>query len=315
MARTPTRVTHQNLTFMKTAISKTLAQYVDVSIINAYVELTKPGITFLVLASMGIGFLLGSSGSIDYLNLFNAALGTFLIASGTSAFNQYIERDLDKLMRRTSKRPLPMHRIGTEKAFLFSTILMIAGLSYLILTVNFVAGCISAATSILYLGAYTPLKRKSFINVFIGAIPGALPPVGGWVAASGHLSDIGMWILFGIVFFWQIPHVVAIAWLCNDDYLRAGFRMLPIRDDKSLKSSLTVFFSLVLLIPVSTLLYYFGDSGIVYLVGAIAAGVGFLLYGIPPLKNVTKENAKKLMFASLFYLPLVWIFILIDRLI
>lgn len=299
---------------MKTAISKTLARYVDVSVIGSYVELTKPGITMLVLASMGIGFLLGSNGAIDYLNLFNAALGTFLIASGTSAFNQYIERDLDKLMHRTKKRPLPMHRIGTERAFLFSTILMISGLSYLILTVNFVAGCISAATSILYLGAYTPLKRRSFLNVFVGAIPGALPPVGGWVAATGHLTDIGMWILFGIVFFWQIPHVVAIAWLCNDDYQRAGFHMLPSRDSKNLKASLTVLICLVLLIPVSTLLYFFSDSGLIYLIGTVIAGLGFLFYGIPPLREVTRENAKKLMFASLFYLPMVWILILVDKL-
>ena len=299
---------------MKTAISKTISQYIDVSVIGAYVELTKPGITLLVLASMGIGFLLGSSGAIDYLNLFNAALGTLLIASGTSAFNQYIERDLDKLMHRTRKRPLPMHRIGSERAFLFSTILMISGLSYLILTVNFVAGCISAATSILYLGAYTPLKRKSFLNVFVGAIPGALPPVGGWVAATGHLTDVGMWILFGIVFFWQIPHVVAIAWLCNDDYLRAGFHMLPSDDSSNLKTSITVLACLILLIPVSTLLYYFSDSGLIYLIGSVIAGLGFLLYGIPPMRKVTKDNARKLMFASLFYLPAVWILILVDRL-
>ena len=312
MARTPYQDQNTDV-LMKTAISKTLARYFDVSVISAYVELTKPGITLLVLASMGIGFLLGSNGVFDYLNLFNAALGTFLIASGTSAFNQYIERDLDKLMHRTRKRPLPMHRIGNERAFLFATILMISGLSYLILTVNFVAGCISAATSILYLGAYTPLKRKSFLNIFIGAIPGALPPVGGWVAATGHLTDIGMWILFGIVFFWQIPHVVAIAWLCNDDYLRAGFHMLPNKDGNGRKASLTVLISLVLLIPVSMLLYYFGDSGLIYLFGVVIAGLGFLFYGIPTLREVTKENARKLMFASLFYLPTVWIFILIDR--
>ncbi len=299
---------------MKTAISKTISRYIDVSVIGAYVELTKPGITLLVLASMGIGFLLGSNGAIDYLNLFNAALGTLLIASGTSAFNQYIERDLDKLMHRTRKRPLPMHRIGSDRAFLFSTILMISGLSYLILTVNFVAGCISAATSILYLGAYTPLKRKSFLNVFVGAIPGALPPVGGWVAATGHLTDIGMWILFGIVFFWQIPHVVAIAWLCNDDYLRAGFHMLPSDDSNNLKASITVLTCLILLIPVSTLLYYFSDSGLIYLIGSVITGLGFLLYGIPPIRKVTKDNARKLMFASLFYLPTVWILILVDRL-
>ncbi len=299
---------------MKLVISRTFARYFDLTVLTAYYELTKPGITLLVLSSMSVGFLLGSANGINYLSFFNAALGTFLIASGTSAFNQYIERDLDKLMHRTRKRPLPMHRIGPEKAFIFSSVLMVAGLSYLILAVNFIAGCIAAATSLLYLGAYTPMKRKSFANVFIGSVPGALPPVGGWAAATGHISDIGMWILFGIVFLWQIPHVIAIAWLCNEDYLRADFCMLPAKDEQGRMTSLIVLGCLLLLIPESTLLYYAGDSGLIYLIGSVIAGLGFLWYGLPPLRRITKENSRKLMFASLFYLPIVWILVLADRL-
>jgi protoheme IX farnesyltransferase len=300
---------------MKFTEVKSLSRSHNLSTISAYYELTKPGITFLVLASMTIGFLLGSTGGIDYFNLLNAMIGTFLIASGTSAYNQYIERDLDKLMLRTQKRPLPMHRVGSKNAFLFSTLLLISGLTYLILTVNLVAGIISALTSILYLGFYTPLKRISFLNVFIGAIPGALPPVGGWAATTGHIDYVGMWILFGIVFLWQIPHVVAIAWLCNEDYERAGFHMLPLKDKNGTISIITIMSCLLLLIPVSVTLYTFHISGIIYLIGAIVSGLGFLLYGTFFMNDRSKDNAKKLMFASLFYLPLVWIFILIDKLI
>ncbi|HKJ31210.1 MAG TPA: heme o synthase [Balneolales bacterium] len=301
---------------MKFTVDSALSQSDSLStVLAAYYELTKPGITFLVLASMAIGFFLGSTNGINYVTLLNAVIGTFLIASGTSAYNQYIERDLDKLMLRTRKRPLPMHRVGPTNAFLFSTFLMLIGLGYLILTVNIVAGFISAMTSILYLGFYTPLKRVSFINVFIGAIPGALPPVGGWAAATGHLDNIGLWILFGIVFLWQIPHVVAIAWLCNDDYERAGFHMLPVKDQNGLWSTVTIMSCLILLIPVSIALYTFHINGMIYLAGAVLSGLVFLLYGIFFMLDRSKLNAKKLMFASLFYLPLVWISILIDRLI
>jgi len=301
---------------MKFTVDSALSQSDSLStVLAAYYELTKPGITFLVLASMAIGFFLGSTNGINYVTLLNAVIGTFLIASGTSAYNQYIERDLDKLMLRTRKRPLPMHRVGPTNAFLFSTFLMLIGLGYLILTVNIVAGFISAMTSILYLGFYTPLKRVSFINVFIGAIPGALPPVGGWAAATGHLDNIGLWILFGIVFLWQIPHVVAIAWLCNDDYERAGFHMLPVKDQNGLWSTATIMSCLILLIPVSIALYTFHINGMIYLAGAVLSGLVFLLYGIFFMLDRSKLNAKKLMFASLFYLPLVWISILIDRLI
>lgn len=299
---------------MKFTSDKILSGSFDFGLIADYYELTKPGITFLVLASMGIGFLLGSSTGIDYATLLNAIIGTFLIASGTSAYNQYIERDLDKLMLRTRKRPLPMKRIGKTNAFLFSTFLMIIGLTYLILTVNIVAGIISALTSILYLGFYTPMKRVSFINVFIGAIPGALPPVGGWAAATGNLNNVAVWILFGIVFLWQIPHVIAIAWLCNDDYERAGFHMLPVNDKKGVISAATVMFCVLLLVPVSAGLYYFHIDGLIYLIGAFLAALGFILYGVKFMRERTRQVAKQLMFASLIYLPVVWISILIDRL-
>lgn len=297
---------------MKLTQDKTLSRPLLSQTISDYVELTKPGITILVLASMAIGFLLGSAGSVDYLLLMHAVIGTVLIAAGTAAHNQYIERDLDKLMLRTSKRPLPTEKITSTHALIFSLSLIFGGLFYLIFTVNMVAGFVSAATAFSYLAMYTPMKRVSFSNVWIGAVPGALPPVGGWAAATGTITEPGVWVLFAIVFLWQVPHVVAIAWLCNEDYTRAGFRMLPKNDDNGIKTGWVNLICLLVLIPVSVSLYFMGYNGMIYLIGALLSGAGFLYYGVKFFLKRDKTNAKLLMFASIFYLPIVWIFILID---
>lgn len=281
-------------------------------ILADFIELTKPGITILVLISMAIGFLLGSAGSVDFTLLFHAVLGTVLIAGGTAAHNQYIERDLDKLMLRTSKRPLPTERIKPGLALLFSLSMIFGGFAYLVFTVNITAGIVSALTTFFYLALYTPMKRISFNNVWIGAIPGALPPVGGWAAATGNITEPGVWVLFGIVFLWQIPHVVSIAWLCNEDYTRAGFNMLPKKDANGTKAAWVSLACLLLLIPVSIALYFMGYNGLIYLVGALLSGLGFLYYGIRFYQNRDKGPAKSLMFASIFYLPVVWVFILLD---
>lgn len=261
---------------------------------------------------MAIGFLLGSTGAVDYVLLINAVIGTVLIAAGTAAHNQYIERDLDKLMLRTSKRPLPTSKISSVHALIFSLSLIFGGLFYLIFTVNMVAGLVSAATAFSYLAMYTPMKRVSFSNVWIGAVPGALPPVGGWAAATGTITEPGVWVLFAIVFLWQVPHVVAIAWLCNDDYTRAGFRMLPANDGSGIKAGWVNLACLLVLIPVSVSLYFMGYNGMIYLAGALLSGAGFLYYGIKFFAQRNNVNAKLLMFASIFYLPVMWIFILID---
>jgi len=300
---------------MKLTEEKTLSKSAFPTVFADYFELTKPGITLLVLASMAIGFLLGSAGSIDFVILFHAIIGTVLIASGTAAHNQYIERDLDKLMVRTSKRPLPMERIPTFHALLFSLTLIFGGLIYLTFTVNWVAGMVSAITSITYLLIYTPMKRVNFSNVIIGSVPGALPPVGGWAAATASVADPGVWLLFAIVFLWQIPHVVSIAWLCNDDYTRAGFRMLPKNDTSGIQAAWVSLICLLLLLPVTILLYTYSFSGLIYFVGAMISGTIFFLYGVKFLLHRDKRNAKLLMFASIFYLPVIWIVILIDVLV
>lgn len=284
-------------------------------ILSDYYTLTKPRITLLVTVSMMVGYVLGAGSSFSWLTMFHAVLGTILIASGTSAHNMYIERDLDKLMFRTSKRPLPMKRISPTAAFLFSATLIFAGLSYLIIQVNLTAALVSASTTALYLWAYTPMKRLSFVNVFVGAIPGALPPVGGWAAATGNLADLGMWLLFMIVFLWQIPHVTAIAWMYNEDYSRASFHMVPRNDENGAKLAWITFAVIILLFPVIVALYWAGISSWIFLIGGIPATFMYMKYGWAFVKSRERDKARALMFASLAYLPIVWLAIIVDRLI
>jgi len=283
--------------------------------LTAYYELTKPGITFMVLASMLIGFIAGSEGIYNYITMIHAVIGTFLIASGTAAHNQFIERNLDKLMNRTSSRPLPSERISSENAFVFSITLILLGLIYLLYMVNTTAGIISAITTLLYLGIYTPMKRRTFLNVIVGSIPGALPPVGGWAAATGSVNEPAVWLLFSIILLWQIPHVLAIAWVCNDDYTSAGFRMLPCNDESGLKTSTISLLSLVALIPTICLMYWIDMTDLLFLSTGLFATFIYIFYGIQFQLSREKEEAKKLMFASFIYLPALWIFLLADVLI
>lgn len=279
---------------------------------KAYFELTKPRITASVVASMAIGFFLASAGSVDFVMLFNALLGTWMIAGGTAAHNQYLERDLDKLMVRTSRRPLPMLRIEPIHALFFSLAMIFSGLIYLILSVNAVAGLVSLATSFIYLSFYTPLKRITFANVPIGAVAGALPPVGGWAAVSGDLSHPGMWLLFGFIFFWQIPHVVSIAWILKDDYEKAGFRMLPKNDTTGYDTAMYSITSLIMLLPVGFGMYMIGLTSVWGLIVVTAISIGFLFTGFKFLIDRTKVTGRTLMFASLGYLPAVWIVLFAD---
>ncbi len=297
---------------MKLSTEFTLSKFLNTEKISAYYELTKPGITLTVLASMIIGFVLGSGSQIDYILLLHAAFGTWLIASGTAAHNQFLEWRFDGKMKRTQKRPVPSSKISPKASVFFSLGLIIIGLVYLLSIVNFVAGLVSLLTTLIYLGVYTPMKRVSAANVFIGAIPGALPPVGGWAAATGHLGSAGMWLLFGIVFLWQIPHVMAIAWVCKDDYSNAGFRMLPKNDPNGLKATALILGCLVALLPVCYGLFFIGMNSWLYLAGSLMCSFVFLYYGLLFAKDRDKPSAKKLMFASFGYLPLIWIFVIAD---
>lgn len=277
-----------------------------------YYELTKPGITFTVVSSMLIGFLMGSAGMVNWATMIHAILGTYLIAAGTAAHNMFLERDLDGIMRRTSQRPLPAYRITPKQSLIFSMSLIIGGLAYLLFMVNIVAGLVSLATTLIYLYVYTPLKRISALNVFVGAIPGALPVVGGWAASTGTVFEHGMWILFGVIYCWQIPHVIAIAWVCRDDYEHAGFKMLPKNDPYGWKASLWVIVPLLILLPTVYKLYVMDLVNWLYLGGSLLATFGYLWYGMRFTISRDKDTAKALMFSSFVYLPLVWIFIFLD---
>ncbi len=285
------------------------------NIISDYHALTKPGITLAVLASMLVGFVLGSGNSFNFVLMIHALIGTYLIASGTGAYNQFMERRLDGLMKRTAKRPLPDKRIPAANGMFFSLILIFSGLFYLFVMVNPVAGAVSFATTFIYLIAYTPMKQVSAFNIVIGAIPGALPPVGGWAAASGTIDHPGMWLLFGIVFLWQVPHVMAIAWSLKEDYFGAGFKMLPKNDESGFKTATWALICTILLYPVSIAMFMMDIAGVPFLVLSLILATGFLFYSVKFLKERTPKNSRKLMFASIAYLPLVWAAVFIDRII
>lgn len=284
------------------------------AVISDYFQLTKPGIALAVLMSTLMGFIMGSKGVIDFYLMLHALFGTFLIASGTSAHNMFMERKFDGLMKRTERRPLPQERIPAQHGMLFSLFLIFSGLAYLVFAVNAIAGIISLFTTVIYLAAYTPLKRVSAFNILVGAIPGALPPVGGWVAASSSVTELGMWLLFGIVFFWQIPHVMAIAWKYKDDYSSAGFKMLPKNDNKGTKTSFYAILCTLFLFPTSYLIYQIGTADVVFLVLSIVLALFYLWYVIKFAKERSLINARKLMFASIAYLPLFWIALFLDHL-
>lgn len=280
--------------------------------ISDYYELTKPGITFTVVASMLVGFIMGSAGQINYTLMAHAIFGTYLIAAGTAAHNMFMERGVDGLMRRTNNRPLPDNRIEPRHGLIFSITLILLGLVYLLFVVNLVAGIVSLATTVIYLWAYTPLKRISALNVFVGSVPGALPVVGGWAAATGTVFEHGMWILFGIVFCWQIPHVMSIAWVCKKDYEHAGFKMLPRNDKNGIMTSIWILLPLLILFPTIYKLYVMDLAGMLYLSGSLLATTVFLWYGIQFTIYRNAETARTLMFSSFVYLPIIWIFIFVD---
>ncbi|PTM20029.1 MAG: protoheme IX farnesyltransferase [Bacteroidetes bacterium] len=280
-----------------------------------YIELTKPGITFSVLASMAIGFIMATPGKPDLIVLIHALVGTWLTASGTSAHNMFLERRLDNLMQRTRLRPLPSSKISASHGAVFSLSLISLGLIYLTIFVNPVASAVSFATTMIYLLVYTPLKRITALNVYIGAIPGALPVVGGWAAATGTLSDPGMWILFGVIFLWQIPHVMSIGWICKDDYEHAGFQMLPRRDPKGLKTSFWMMIPTMILLPANGLIYTSGMGSWLFLSLSLLTTLFFLWYTIRFLMERDRVSARKVMFFSFVYLPLIWAYLLLDRIV
>lgn len=268
-----------------------------------FLTLTKPEITFNVVMTALVGFLVAARGAVHAGLLLHTLLGTALVAGGASALNQWIERDLDAMMRRTARRPLPAGRLTPRASLAFALVLVVTGTVYLALTAGVLASALAAATALSYLLVYTPLKRVTSLATVVGAVPGAIPPMIGWAAALGRL-DGGAWVLFLILFFWQMPHFLALAALYRKDYQRAGFRVLPVVDpDGASTARQSVLYTLALLL-VSLIPPFLGMAGALYFFGALVLGLAFIFYGMRlTLRPDSRAHASGLFRFSLLYLP------------
>jgi heme o synthase len=278
-----------------------------------FVELTKPRIAVLVLFTVAAGALLASSGPLDFGKLLHTLLGTFLVAAGASALNQWLERSSDALMRRTENRPLPAGRLQSGEVFVFGLCLGLTGLVYLAVAVRQpLTVVVAAITFVSYVFLYTPLKKVTTLNTLIGAVPGALPPVIGWTAMTGTLA-LESWTLFLILFVWQVPHFLAIAWIFRDDYARAGLRMLPAIDASGSITSRQMLLYCLTLIPISLLPVFYHQAGTLYGVGALFLGLIFLRAVLGFCREKSTRRARKVLHASLLYLPVLLAILLLTR--
>ncbi len=278
-----------------------------------YWELTKPSVVWLILMSTAVGFYMGtSSGSWPFLLLAHTVLGTALLAAGTGALNQWWEREADAKMRRTENRPLPAGRLRPGPALAFGLFLAAAGTVYLWAAVNPLAALLGFLTLASYMGLYTPLKSRTPAATFVGAFPGAMPPLIGWVAVQDSIGIEG-WVLFAMLFLWQFPHFYAIAWMYREDYERAGIQMLPVVEPDGVSTGRQVVCYALALIPVSLAPTLLGMAGMYYAAGALVAGIVYLYFGILLARNKTRPQARRLLQASVFYLPLLYVFLIVDK--
>jgi protoheme IX farnesyltransferase len=276
------------------------------------VALTKPRVVLMVLVTTVVGYYVGLKGAPDYARLVHLIIGTMLAAGGTLALNQYWERDVDSRMDRTCVRPLPAGRISPLEALIFAAAVAAAGLGYLGAFVGGLALLVTAATTMLYLFAYTPLKLRTPLCTIVGAVPGALPPVTGWVASREGLG-LGAWVLFGILFLWQLPHTLAIARLYRDDYARAGVRLLPVVDADGTSTERQIVIGCLALLAVSLLPTLIGLAGPVYFVGAFVLGAIFVALGIRQALSPSAVAARRVLYASLLYLPVLLALLAFDK--
>ncbi|HEY6212970.1 MAG TPA: heme o synthase [Vicinamibacterales bacterium] len=281
--------------------------------VSDYVELMKPRLNVLVVASSAAGYYLGQTAPIDAISMAQAVAGTALVAAGAAALNQVCERDTDAMMRRTAGRPLPGGRVSAVDATLFGLVLSAAGLLLLVLKANLLSAALAAATLVVYLILYTPMKRQTPLSTLVGAVPGALPPLIGWTASHGAVAGGGA-VLFAIVFLWQIPHFMAIAWLYRDDYARARFPMLAVIDPSGRRAGRQAVFFAGVLLPISLLPTYIGLAGSAYLAIAVTLGLGFVWLAIRFAADRDLASARMLFLGSITYLPLLWIAMIANKL-
>ena len=295
-----------------TAEPITAATLAEKSRFAVFSELVKARLTGLVLLTTLVGFYMGQRGPMNYALLLHTLLGTALVACGAAALNQLIEREHDALMRRTETRPLPAGRLTPDTVLILGGAMSAAGLLYLAASVNLLTSLLGAATLVSYLFVYTPLKRVTTLNTVVGAVPGALPPLMGWTAASGEITRDG-WALFAILFFWQLPHFLAIAWMCRHDYARAGFVMLPLVDPAGVRTGRQAVSHTLGLLPVSLCPFVFHMTGATYFAGALALGLVFLWFAIQFARQLDERRARLLFFASILYLPLLLGLMVFDK--
>ncbi len=279
--------------------------------VRAYSQLLKFRLSFIVTFSAAIAYCLGAGDLLNYFDLFYFAIGGFLITGSANIINQVIEKDLDKLMTRTQNRPLPTDVLDKKEAIIFCVIIGLIGL-YIHLSINILTFSISFLSLILYGFVYTPLKRVGPIAVFVGAFPGAFPPLIGWVAATGEISYLAL-ILFGVQFLWQFPHFWAIAWVSHDDYHKAGFKLLPSSGGRDLSTAFTMMIYSLFLIPASILPFMIGATGKTSAIIVLITGLLFLAQTFLLMKRCDKKSAKQMMFGSFFYLPIVQIAYVLDK--
>jgi protoheme IX farnesyltransferase len=279
--------------------------------VSAYLELTKPRITFLIVLTSAVGFGMGSARGVDYTRFLHAMIGIALLSSGLATLNQFMERDLDGLMRRTASRPLPTKKLSALEAFLFGNILTIGAEIYLAILVNPLTALLGLFVIAGYLFLYTPLKTRTSLSTVVGAFPGAMPPLMGWTSASGEIGA-GAWVLFAILFLWQFPHFLAIAWMYREDYGRAGIVMLPVVEPEGRITGQQIVAYTLMLIPVSLLPKFMGLAGSVYFYGALLLGLLFLFFSIRAALDKSRIQARRLLLASVIYLPLLLVLMVLN---
>ncbi len=277
-----------------------------------YIELTKPRVTWLILATTGIGYFFGARFGWTAWTLFHTIVGTGLIASGTAALNQWYEQEADGKMKRTRMRPLPSGRISSRSALIFAVALSIAGFAELALGANLLTGLLGLFTLLTYLFVYTPMKQRSPHSTTIGAIPGAMPPLIGFAGAAGTLTTEA-WILGIILFLWQFPHFYAIAWMYREDYERAGIRMLSVVEPDGESTARRIVWCSAALIPISLLPKFWSMAGNIYVVGAILAGLMFVYYAVRIVSDHSRVRARAVLLASVVYLPILYGLLVFDH--
>ena len=278
-----------------------------------WTDLAKPRITAMVLVTTAIGSYLAAGGMPPALRLAITLTGTALVSAGASALNHFLERDTDALMRRTADRPLPTGRIDPREALRWAVALSAIGVAVLAIGVNPLTGLVGALSLVIYVFVYTPLKRRTTLATVVGAVPGALPPVMGWTAVTNGLEP-GAWVLFALLFLWQLPHFLAIAWLCRHDYANAGFPMLPVVDPDGRSTARQAVLYSAALVPVSLLPSVLGLSGTAYFVGALVLGLLFLGVSVAFSLSFSTRSARRLVLASVLYLPAVLVVMVVDSL-